>query len=57
MFFTLIRTSMYMLVKATPKVASSSTIRYIDYIDVIFLKYVGQYVRRTHFCRYHNFQI
>lgn len=48
---------MYMLVKATPKVASSSTIRYIDYIDVIFLKYVGQYVRRTHFCRYHNFQI
>lgn len=39
-----------MLVKATRKVTSSSS----EAQDVVFLKYLGQHLRRTHFYKYHN---
>ena len=44
---------MYMLVKTTPKVTSSFTVRYVD---IVFLKYLGQNIRRLHFYKYHNIQ-
>lgn len=50
---TLTKTSIYMRVKATPTVASSSTIRHID---VVFLRYLGKYFGRICFYRYHKNQ-